>query len=556
MTQQEFLTYLFSYCDQGYLELRAFPSKHRVFFPVEDESKIQNFCKRHEKENVFFAVSLRNGKDGTKRGITQIPAVHCDLDFKDTPPDKATRLIKEFHLPPTLITHSGGGLHLYWRLKEPYTISDIPVIEKTNRLIAKYFGGDLNACDASRLLRLPGTYNCKPAYGAPLLVFCVSSTDHDYDVDAFEFLSDKIQNIDTVTTIQNTLDINFNEGNRDSSLFHVANCLAKGHMAEENIMEVIKILACSCNPPFSEEEAERKVKSALSRRGTVTKSLAHDIRLWVESCEGSFHGSEIDRELKLVTPDEMQNRTRVLSRLCDEGIIERVGGRRGYYKYADKKCEPIDYKNARASPIYFRWPLPTLESMVEIFEGNICLISGAPNAGKTAFMLDFTKRNMDKFKIHYFSSEMSAIEMRKRLLMFEDVELEDWKFFPKERVSDFEDVIVPDEINIIDFLELHDNFWMVGSMLKSIHDKLRKGVALVALQKNPGAPIGLGGYRGMDKPRLYMTLDPDYPGGIATVVKAKNWATTINPNNYSCRFKLVNGCRFMEDEVGWFLNLK
>ena len=111
----------------------------------------------------------------------------------------------------------------------------------------------------------------------------------------------------------------------------------------------------------------------------------------------------------------------------------------------------------------------------------------------------------------------------------------------------FADVIHPNDVNIIDYLEIHDNFYAVSGMLKAIHDKLDKGVAFVALQKNPGAETGLGGYRGLEKPRVYLNLDPDYPGGKATIVKAKNWATNINPNGYSVKFKLISGCYFIED---------
>jgi DNA primase catalytic subunit len=41
-------------------------------------------------------------------------------------------LIRAFQFKPTLIVRSGGGFHLYWRLKEPYEKDDIPAIEKTN----------------------------------------------------------------------------------------------------------------------------------------------------------------------------------------------------------------------------------------------------------------------------------------------------------------------------------------------------------------------------------------------------------------------------------------
>ena len=45
--------------------------------------------------------------------------------------------------------------------REPADISDIDSVEYVNRRIAAVIGGDLNACDAARILRIPGTVNHK-----------------------------------------------------------------------------------------------------------------------------------------------------------------------------------------------------------------------------------------------------------------------------------------------------------------------------------------------------------------------------------------------------------
>ena len=140
----------------------------------------------------------------------------------------------------------------------------------------------------------------------------------------------------------------------------------------------------------------------------------------------------------------------------------------------------------------------------------------------------------------YFSSEMGALELRTRLQRF-GVPLDSWTFRAKERSHDFADVIAPDALNIVDFLELHDNFYMVCGLIKSIYDKLAKGVAVVALQKNPGTETGLGGQRSIEKARLALALDQN----LLKITKAKNWSQEgLNPNGMELRFKLVDGCRF------------
>ena len=153
--------------------------------------------------------------------------------------------------------------------------------------------------------------------------------------------------------------------------------------------------------------------------------------------------------------------------------------------------------------------------------------------------------NMSSHRIHYFSSEMGSIELRDRLSKF-DLPLTAWKFDPRERSSNFADVIAADEINIIDFLEIHDEFYRVGAMIKEIFDKLKSGIAIIALQKNPNTDYGLGGLRSLEKARLYLAMEP----GRIKIVKAKNWAGQENPNGLMLDFKLVQGCKFIIDG-GW-----
>jgi hypothetical protein len=150
-------------------------------------------------------------------------------------------------------------------------------------------------------------------------------------------------------------------------------------------------------------------------------------------------------------------------------------------------------------------------------------------------------------EICYFSSEMGASEMRMRIEKFGDP-FSAWNFNAYERATNFADVIHPDAINIIDFLELSDNFYQVGGQLTAIFNKLKSGVAIVALQKDPRSAAGRGGSFGLEKPRLYMNLDPNPPdGAILKIVKAKNRANPeVNPNHLQCEFKIIDGYKLIQ----------
>jgi hypothetical protein len=183
-----------------------------------------------------------------------------------------------------------------------------------------------------------------------------------------------------------------------------------------------------------------------------------------------------------------------------------------------------------------------IESYFRTYPSNVIVIAGAADAGKTAFLLNLIHLNMTEFAIYYQTSEMGAEELASRLQKFEGITLDEWNFTAEERSRDFADVIRPDCINIVDYLELAGDFYMVADYLKQIHDKLSSGIAVVALQKKRGAELGRGGDFGLEKPRLYLSMDANK----LTIQKAKNWADPqVNPNGLTRNFKLVDGCNFV-----------
>ena len=202
--------------------------------------------------------------------------------------------------------------------------------------------------------------------------------------------------------------------------------------------------------------------------------------------------------------------------------------------------------NCEVEPLNIKFPLE-LETRVEMFPKNIMVIAGSPNAGKSAACLSIAEMNMDKLPldmpISYFSSEMGSIEARKRLLGFKrSLESWNWKIF--ERGDNFAHVIDPNGFNIIDYLEIHDKFYEVGGKIKAIHDRLENGIAIVAIQKKDTiSEYGLGGLRSLEKPRIYISLRQNYPGGTMRIVKAKNWVSE-DPNGLQRDFRLGGGCYF------------
>jgi hypothetical protein len=112
-------------------------------------------------------------------------------------------------------------------------------------------------------------------------------------------------------------------------------------------------------------------------------------------------------------------------------------------------------------------------------------------------------------------------------------------------------VIVPDAINIIDFLEIHNEFYRISEYIRQIFDKLTTGVATIAIQKNKGAEWGLGGQRTIEKARLAINLNNEGSYHTAQLVKVKNWRNPQdNPNYLRIRYSLSRGCYF-KPLSGW-----
>lgn len=337
--------------------------------------------------------------------------------------------------------------------------------------------------------------------------------------------------------------INLEKGHRDSTLYHMAAILKRGGASRSEALQVIEILAKNCKPPFPHQEVEEKIKSVYDSGLPRENSLSQEISEWISITKGDFSITECDKDLLISTKRDKINRRQIFHRLVESGEIERVGNKNGIFRRIEKDENIVDWKNADISKtISVAMPFD-IDDYVKLYPKNIVMIAGSSNAGKTAFLFNIARYNMHKHKIVYFTSEMGAEEVKIRLSGF-DCNYEDWNFPIIDRSSNFADVIRPDCINIIDFLEITDNFYAIGGEIKKIFDKLGSGLAFIALQKKKGCELGRGAEFSMEKSRLYLSID----SGELKIVKAKNWAKPeYNPNGMKFKFKLVNGCKFIKN---------
>jgi hypothetical protein len=367
--------------------------------------------------------------------------------------------------------------------------------------------------------------------------------------------SDAKGELQTVTPVTNGDKI-LSEGQRNSDIFHIANCLIKGGCSQEHTEKVIEILARNCSPPYPESELPAIIRSALDRQKNRDRNLAYEVLEWVSVTSGDFSVTDGYNELQLVTKQEKNNFKQIMKRLCecDPPVIERSGTRNGVYRRIENDCQPVDWLEAECNYIDLWLPLG-LGHICGVQPGNILMFAGAKDSGKTAFLMNIAKENRHKYSVHYLNSEMGKQEFKMRMSKFDDVTIEQLhKGIKLYNVSDkFHDKIKCGEgnLNIIDYLESPDEAFKVGPMIRKIHEKLDGAICVIGIQKKINAPLGRGAEFSMEKSRLYIAMDY----GRAVITSCKNFKEndiiTGNPRGYTCRYKLVNGCKIMRQPPGW-----
>ncbi len=218
------------------------------------------------------------------------------------------------------------------------------------------------------------------------------------------------------------------------------------------------------------------------------------------------------------------------NRLIKERALKRIG--RGLYRKVQKiqpvawwngyDEEPIDFRFPKSYSSYSgEWELGSefgIEDCVEVFAGDLVLIAGASNYGKTAIALSLLGENLGLFKgsvlmgSEYTASDGKISPKFKRRMnrmgWVEWINGDQPRFQLYPVGSDYEDYVEPDFLNVIDWISLPGEYYLIDRVMKAIKDRVGNGVAAVVLQKNKNQEFGEGGERTERYADVVLTIDP------------------------------------------------
>ena len=263
------------------------------------------------------------------------------------------------------------------------------------------------------------------------------------------------------------------------------------------------------------------------------------VRAWCLSTTGEFHYKGVCNGN--VAPELYDKLRSIIHELCEQGVIKSCGRNDGTYK-SILKVEPVKWwdDDIDTEPLDFKFPRCYedgsefgIEDFVEVFAGDLVLITGDTNLGKTTIALNIMGENLGMFKgTTLMGSEYTASDgkispkFKRRMKRMEWVEWMNGDGKPRFQLlpvgSDYEDYVESDHLNVVDWISLPGEYYLIDMVMKAIKDRIGRGVGVLVLQKNKGQEFAEGGQRSERYADVVLKIDPyGSDEGLLTIGKVK-----------------------------------
>ena len=265
-----------------------------------------------------------------------------------------------------------------------------------------------------------------------------------------------------------------------------------------------------------------------------------EVRNFLATIEGqNITLRKLREEFHIIPETKSFNTIRtIVSRLVAVKILRPVGVR-GEYRVV-KQVKPVAvYGRERRAPIEINFPKDFDTEMEMSFakdlilrEGDLILLSGRSNFGKTTLCMQFAGENIH-LKPVLMGNEYTTLDNEPSPRFLHRVDTMSWINWGDENGdnftllpvrNDYAEHIIKDRMNIIDWINIDTGeHYMIGSIMESIKRESGKGITIIAIQKAEGAESGRGGQFTKDFADIEILLDklPESDDVLLTLGKVK-----------------------------------
>lgn len=262
----------------------------------------------------------------------------------------------------------------------------------------------------------------------------------------------------------------------------------------------------------------------------MIERLSDRLRDFLKECEGKQVDLRYLRQELRINPDEPAwSGIREQMRTFVREKIVRPSGRNDGVFWVVKQVKPVPLFSVQREKIPpFKLMFPKYDNTgmeldfaehITFREGDILTLAGKKNKGKTILCMNFTASNADIRPV-LMGNEYTRLVGEKyepdqrflnRLQHIDGVEWLDDEGNDKVTLlpvkGDYAEHIVPDRLNIIDWINLDANqLYDISKVMEDIKANLGRGVAIIALQKGEG-DAGRGGQFTKDFTSCEILLD-------------------------------------------------
>ena len=275
-----------------------------------------------------------------------------------------------------------------------------------------------------------------------------------------------------------------------------------------------------------------------------------EIEQWItEQATGIFHYTKV---LDGQVSPKLYNKLRAIMHKCKKkGIAYPVSGRPdGWWRPADNSLEELQWwESEEIKDDNIQLPLG-INNYCIIPRPSLIIIAGKYNAGKSAFCLNTAALNQEKWGgyLDFFVSE-GAEMIKPKFAKLGIVSAPTFRTY--RRTENFADIIQPDNLSVIDYLRVDmEQPYAVSAKLFEIFNKLKTGIAVVAMQKPPGErKLAFGGASTAFEPSLYLGMDSNgsNTGWLGfEKIKIPRFYGGTDPYNIKIEYRINDGVEFYD----------